>query len=332
MKKNIIYILLFVLLFITGFFIAYNKNENTNEIKRTRILLGTVVEIHIKNTEKNFANDAIEKAFDEIKRIDFTFSSINPESEVYKINHSNDSIIKVSNELFWLLGKSNDISKITNNAFDISLENLITLWGFERKENFHLPAPKEINYKLNNCGWTNVKFLDSNYIRLLKNVKLNFSAIAKGYAVDKAINVLKKYGIKSALVNAGGEIKVLGDDWIIGIQHPRMKNALVEKIKLNSKSVATSGDYEQFFEVNGKRYHHIINPQNGYPANGCQSVTIIANDDLTADALATAVFVMGPKEGMNLIEKIDGIEGLIIDSVGNKKYSSKFHQFKINNN
>lgn len=332
MKKNIVYILLFALLFITGFFIAYNKNENTNEIKRTQILLGTVVEIEVKNTEEKLANDAIEKAFEEIKRIDLTFSSINPESEVYKINYSNDSIIKVSNELFWLLARSNDISKITNNAFDISLENLITLWGFERKENFRLPDTKEINYALKNCGWTNVNLMDSNYIRLLNNVKLNFSAIAKGYAVDRAINVLKKYGIKSALVNAGGEIKVLGNDWIIGIQHPRMKNALVEKIKLNSKAVATSGDYEQFFEVNGKRYHHLINPQNGYPPNACQSVTIIANDDLTADAIATAVFVMGPEQGMNLIEKMDEIEGLIIDSSGNKKYSSKFHQFKTNYN
>ncbi|GAB6281557.1 MAG: FAD:protein FMN transferase [Ignavibacterium sp.] len=332
MKKNIIYIFLFVVLFIIGFFIAYNKNENTNEIKRTQILLGTVVEIQVKNTEENLANVAIEKAFKEIKRIDLTFSSINPESEVYKINYSKDSIIQVSKELFWLVEKSNNISKLTNNAFDVSLENLITLWGFERKENFRLPDTKEINGALKNCGWVNVNLMDSNSIKLLNNVKLNFSAIAKGYAVDQAINVLVKYGIKSALVNAGGEIKVLGNDWIIGIQHPRMKNALIEKVKLNSKAVATSGDYEQFFEVNGKRYHHIINPQNGYPANGCQSVTIIANNDLIADAFATAVFVMGPKEGMILIEKMDGIEGLIIDSAGNKKYSSNFHKFKINYN
>ena len=129
---------------------------------------------------------------------------------------------------------------------------------------------------------------------------LNFGAIAKGYAVDKAIDVLKTLGIKEALVNAGGEISVIGNDWIVGIQHPREINSIIKKIKLDGFTVATSGDYEQYFEVDGNRYHHILDPKTGYPSKGLRSVTIINKLNAIADALATAVFVMGKENGIKI--------------------------------
>ena len=168
-------------------------------------------------------------------------------------------------------------------------------------------------------------------IRLIKQKKvgLNFGAIAKGYAVDRAIDVLKTLGIKEALVNAGGEISVIGNDWIVGIQHPREINSIIKKIKLDGFTVATSGDYEQYFEVDGNRYHHILDPKTGYPSKGLQSVTIINKSNAIADALATAVFVMGKENGIKLIESLDDTEAMIIDDEGKIFYSSGFEKFLV---
>ncbi len=155
-------------------------------------------------------------------------------------------------------------------------------------------------------------------------------AIAKGYAVDKAMEVLLKKGISDGLINAGGEIKVIGEQWIVGIQHPREINFLAAKIKLdNNTAVATSGDYEQFFEKDGRRYHHILNPKTGYPADELQSVSLIAQDVTIADGLATAVFVLGTTKGLRLIESLPETEAMIIDSSGFMSYSSGFKKFLV---
>ena len=173
-----------------------------------------------------------------------------------------------------------------------------------------------IDSALSLSGWKKIKLLDENKIIKKKKVGLNFGAIAKGYAVDRAIDVLKTLGIKEALVNAGGEISVIGNDWIVGIQHPREINSIIKKIKLDGFTVATSGDYEQYFEVDGNRYHHILDPKTGYPSTGLQSVTIINKSNAFADALATAVFVMGKENGIKLIESLDDTEAMIIDDRG----------------
>ena len=171
--------------------------------------------------------------------------------------------------------------------------------------------------------------LGDNKIIKKENVGLNFGAIAKGYAVDKAIDVLKKHEIKEALVNAGGEISVIGNDWIVGVQHPRENNSIIKKIKLAGFTVATSGDYEQYFTVAGNRYHHILDPKSGYPSKGLQSATIINKSNSIADALATSVFVMGKENGLKLIETLDGTEAMLIDSEGKIFYSSGFENFLI---
>ncbi|MCH9028670.1 MAG: FAD:protein FMN transferase [Bacteroidetes bacterium] len=169
--------------------------------------------------------------------------------------------------------------------------------------------------------------MEENSFKRSAGTELNFGAIAKGYAVDKAVNVLIKLGINSALVNAGGEIKTIGDDWVIGIQHPRNQNQIIEKVNPGGMSVATSGDYEKYFELDGKRYHHILNPKTGYPADSLISVTVLNKSCTIADALATAVFVLGQAKGMRLIENLPETEVMIIDNQMNKTYSSGFEKF-----
>ncbi|MFN3694764.1 MAG: FAD:protein FMN transferase, partial [Ignavibacterium sp.] len=257
------------------------------------------------------------------------FTTYNEESPVWKINNSADTLLKIDEEIYSLLELCDSVTRMSDGCFDVSLDNLTRAWGFYT-DNPHLPTKPAIDSALMKSGWKNVKLIGNSTIIRKKNVGLNFGAIAKGYAVDKAVNILRTSGIESALVNAGGEIKVIGNDWNIGIQHPRDERDIIAVVKLNNNSVATSGEYEQFFEVDGIRYHHILDPESGYPAKGLQSVTIINQSNTFADALATAVFVMGKDKGMMLIENLNDTEAMIIDSEGKIFYSSGFEKFLIN--
>lgn len=320
-----------IVLFLIGFFIARNSGDELKTIKRTQILLGTVVEIQIRNTDEQKANDAITKAFVEIKRIDDLFTTYNEDSPVWQINSSGDSIFIVDEEIFSLMVLCDSLWQISNSSFDIAIESLIQTWGFDTK-NPAVPDEDEIKSVLNQSGWENIQLLDEKKVHRKEKVGLNFGAIAKGYAVDKAIEVLMNSGITEAFVNAGGEIKTLGNDWVVGVQHPRDMKEIITKIKLNGISVATSGDYENYFEKDGVRYHHIIDPKTGYPSKGIQSVTVIHKNNAFADGLATAVFVMGKTKGLELVESLDNTEAMIIVDEGKIFYSSGFNRFLISDN
>jgi thiamine biosynthesis lipoprotein len=319
----------FIVLFLIGFFIARNSSNEQKIFKRTQIFLGTIVEIQVSDEDEQVAEKAISQAFAEVKRIDDLFTTYKEESPVWKINNNRDTLIKVDDEIYNLLVLCDSVTRLSEGCFDVSLDNLTKAWGFYT-DNPLLPTKAAIDSALNSSGWNNIQLKENQTIIRRKNVGLNFGAIAKGYAVDKAIDVLKKSGIKKALVNAGGEIKVIGNDWKVGIQHPRDERGIVAVVKLNDMTVATSGDYEQYFEQDGIRYHHIIDPKTGYPARGLQSVTVINESNTFADALATAVFVMGKEKGMRLIENLNNIEAMIIDEEGKIFYSSGFEKFLVN--
>jgi len=323
LKNAILYGVLVIVLFLIGFF---SSDEEVKTIKRTKILLGTVVEILVRDSEDQKAEDAITKAFAEVKRIDDLFTTYNEASSVWKINNSTDTIIFIDSEIYNLMVLCDSITKLSSGSFDVSLDNLTKAWGFYTDDP-QLPTKAEIDYALLNSGWQNIILLGDNKTIKKGKVEFNFGAVAKGYAVDKAINVLKKLGINEALINAGGEISVIGNGSIVGVQHPRETNSIIKKIKLDGFTVATSGDYEQYFAVDGNRYHHMLDPKTGYPSKGLQSVTIIHKSNILADALATAVFVMGKENGMKLIETLDDTEAMIIDDKGKIFYSSGFERF-----
>jgi thiamine biosynthesis lipoprotein len=219
--------------------------------------------------------------------------------------------------------------KKSDGCFDVALESLIQVWGFDSKSP-EVPNELEIKSALLESNWNKLKLINDGKVFRSTKTGLNFGAIAKGYAVDKAVDVLQKSGIQSALVNAGGEIKTIGNDWVVGVQHPREPNEIIRRIKLNGMSAATSGDYENYFEKDGARFHHILDPMTGYPARGIQSVTVLNINNAIADGLATAVFVMGKEKGLELIEKLRDTEAMIIDQQGKIYYSSGFEKFLIN--
>lgn len=311
---------------VVGYEVATHKGNKSGIIKKQQILLGTIVEIQVRNAEEEKTNAAMTEAFSEIKRIDSLFSTYIMNSRVWKINQTRDTLVTVLPEIYNLIQRCDSVNKVTAGNFDISVEALVKTWGFDT-DHPCLPVKSKIDSSLKFIGWKNITLIGDGQILKRNSVKLNFGAVIPGYAADRALEVLKKNGIHEALVNAGGEIRGIGSGWSIGIQNPRRALEIISKIDLSGMAVATSGDYEQYFEKDGKRYHHIFNPFTGYPANGCMSVTVIAKDGFWADALSTGVFVLGPDKGMKLIEELKDTEGMIIDSSGKVKISSGFNKY-----
>ena len=327
MKKLFIYFLVVTILFAIGYFVARIEYEEMYNVKRSRILLGTVVEIQIKDEDRSLGELVIEEAFNEFERVENLFSTFKNNSIIWYINENKDTLITVNNEIYSLMTLSDSLWKISNGAFDISLNNLIKVWGFESEEPA-VPKREEIEDALGRSGWKNISLINNYSFLRDAEVELNFGAIAKGYAVDKAIEVVKKFGITNVLINAGGEIKTIGSDWIIGIRDPRNSNQIIESVKLGKMSIATSGDYENYFEIQGIRYHHILNPFTGYPADSLISVSVLHPSSTIADALATAVFVLGPISGLELIENTLYTEVFIIDKNNQTFYSQGFKNYR----
>jgi len=295
-------------------------------ITRRAYLLGTLVEIAAPD------DGAITAAFQEIARVE-RLTAKEGEGELARLNReARGRPVKVSDELFALLEEARKYKELTAGKFDISLGKLVDLWGFGEgatKAPSHVPSAGEIARLLK--GREIVLDKAKRMVQLGPNAELDLGGIAKGYAVDRAIQVLKDYGVKAALVNAGGDIRIYGMrpgrffsrfPFRIAIQHPRDEAKILGIIKLKGdRAIATSGDYERYFIQDGIRYHHILDPATGRPARGSISVTITAPTALEADALATGVFVFGPKLGMELIERLPEVEGIIVDPEG-KIYKS----------
>lgn len=319
--KHILFLSIVAFLFSCG-----NKTDE-RIIKRTTATMGTTVEIQVRAFDTDSADVLISKAFGEVKRINDKYSTYLDSNTIWFINNVYDSL-RVDDETWMLLNKCDEYYNLTDGKFDPAVGNIVKRLGFEGGEK-HLPSIEEIKEELKHTGWKHIK-LDSNRILIRNNdVKINFSAIAKGYAVDNASKILINGGVKVFLVNAGGEIRAEGRDWAVGVQNPRKKNDYLYSIGLNGRSVATSGDYEQYFKNKGKRYSHIIDPVTGYPADKSISVTVISDECLQADALSTGIFVLGPEKGIKLLEKLSNTEGLIIDSTGQEYKSSGFEKYII---
>lgn len=317
MVKKIFYIIL-ILIFISC--------SDSKTIKRTTIAMGSTVEIQVRGVNEVTANKAINAGFAEVRRLDTLFSTYMIGNPMWKLNNTDADEIVVDNETFYVLKKCDEFWKLTNGAFDVAVGNLIDIIGFEKGKP-DLPPQTKIKEALKKVGWKHIQLKEPNILIKPAHVKLSFNACIPGYAADKIANLLSNYGIKEYLINVGGEIFARGKNWSIGIQHPRKQFELLATLKIDGKGVSTSGDYEQFFKKGKKTYSHIFNPITGNPVDACQSVTVIANDAITADALSTGIFVMGPKKGIELAEKLKDVEVMIVDSTGTIHQSKGFGKY-----
>ncbi len=301
--------------------------------KKAAYIMGSILEISVYSGEdKKAADNAIDLAFSEVGRLDMLMSNYKSNSELNRINNAVNKREpeRCDDELLRVIELSAKFSRLTNGAFDITVSPLVALWGFNRGNDGdikgYVPSKRELARVLPSISYLNIVITDakdSNDRRRLIHFKNNFTrmdlgAIGKGYAVDRAAEVLKKAGIDSALVNFAGNIFAFGTPegrgtWKIGLKDPVVAGNILGSFKIgDGMAVATSGNYERFFVMDGKKYTHIIDPRTGYPVRGTLSVTIIADTATTADALSTGVFVLGAEDGMKLIKSMDNVEGAII--------------------
>lgn len=310
-------------------------NKKPSEIKYTRPLMGTIVEITLIGKNEALLSAAAEAAFAEIKRLEGLMSHYREDSDVTKINNAaGKEPVAISNETMEVIEASLKASQITHGAFDISMGVLGKVWHFTKDDKGELTSPSKEDVKklLPLIDYRQIIIdKESNKVKLAKKgMKINLGGVAKGYIVGKAVEVLKKNGIKRGMVHAGGDMVVFNEPdsppWLIGIQDPRNKDNIIGTLKVSNTTVATSGDYERFFIKDGKRYHHIMDPSTGFPANKSMAVTIVTKDPTFADTLSTGIFVMGPVDGMKLIEGLPDVEGMIIGADGKLTMSSGFKE------
>lgn len=285
--------------------------EESPFLKKSKMIMGTEVEISVIPADEQ----AIEDAFAVIGKIEALMSTYKDDSEVSILNRQGEK--EVSPETLEVIKEALKFSQITGGAFDITVEPLINLWK-KAAEDEIIPTMQDINEVLPLVNYRNI-IVEGNLIRFAKEgMQIDLGGVAKGYAVDKAIEVLKKRGIRRALVNAGGDLYALGEgpkkgEWLIGVQHPEEEDQVYAQIMVKDKAVTTSGSYRRYSIIQGERFSHIINPETGWTVQDVPiSVTIVAADTTTADALATGIFVLGPNKGMELINSLPEVEGMII--------------------
>jgi len=283
--------------------------------------MGTVIEITLVSEDEEAAQKASLQAFQEIRRIEQLMSPWIETSDVSRLSRSSGKEwAKVSPETFEVIQRVQKISELSDGAFDITIAPLLPLWRKARETGVPPPS-EEVKKVLDLVNFRNLLIRPDGKVFLKKKgMAIDLGGIAKGYAVDRAFGILASLGYKNLIINAGGDLRTKGfknnQPWSIGIQHPRSAEKVMATVSVSDSAIATSGDYEKYFLHQGKRYHHILNPKTGFPADGCQSVTILSKEGMMADALATAVFVLGTEKGYTLCQRLEGVECLIVDREG----------------
>jgi len=280
--------------------------------------MGTVFEILVVETAGARAEAAIDEAFDEVARLEVLMSEWRPDSEISRVNAAaGRAAVPVSPEIMEILAEARRVSEASAGAFDASWATLRGLWSF-RADHGPPPSPAEARARAKSIDYRRI-LVDaaSHSVKLERaGMAIGLGGIAKGYALDRAATILKNRGLTSFILYAGGQVLVAGRrgdrPWRVGIQHPRSPDVYFAYFSPGEGAVSTSGDYEHFYVHEGVRYHHIIDPRTGYPATRTVAVTVIAPKGVSADAWATALFVLGPEAGMAVARRA-GIEALFID-------------------
>jgi len=316
MKKMLISLIVMI--------VAVSCNAGREKIYRdSRIAMDTIVTISVVTGDRTQAKTAIDRAFAEIERISALIDFFSDNSELSLINrNAGKRPVRVSPETLELVTHAMDIARETGGAFDPTVGAVSVLWDFTNRIK---PDRKELKERLKLVSYRNV-VVDSNRETVFlkkEGMMMDLGGIAKGYAADRAVDILKEDGIKAALVAVAGDIRGYGlrpdgRPWMVGLQDPRPASAtqnILAAFPLHDMAVSTSGDYQRYFESEGRRYHHLLVPSTGMPSTECQSVSVITERATLTDALSTAVFIMGPEKGLAFLKK-KGYEGVIVDYYG----------------
>jgi thiamine biosynthesis lipoprotein len=295
-------------------------------LARDEVVMGTAIRVELWCEDAARGHAAIDDVMAEMHRIDRTMSPHKPDSELSCINRdAARKPVPLSSEMFVLLVQAQRFSQLSHGAFDITYASAGCLYDYREGV---VPSAQALEQGRAAIGWKNLE-LDAR-TRSVKfarpGMRIDLGGFAKGHAVDNAAAILMRHGIHHAHVAAGGDSRVIGDKrgrpWTIGVRDPRRADGLVALLPLQDTAISTSGDYERFFERNGVRHHHIVDPATGTSPASVRSVTVLAADGLTCEALSKTVFVLGVQRGMDLIESLEGVDAIVVDAAGELHYSS----------
>lgn len=322
--KKIIAVFCSTALLLSGCSLVPSKEDLTY----TDTLFDTVIKIEVLDPVDKDVMDGCRSL---CKKYDTLFSKTNENSDIYKINNAGGATVEVSKDTITLIKKGIYYSEFSGGIFDITIGSLTNLWDF-KSETPSVPAPEAIAGAISHVNYRNI-IIEGNTVRLADpNAAIDVGAIAKGYIADRIKDYLKDNGVKHAVINLGGNVLVLGtkndgSKYNIGIQKPFDETGQpITSVKIADQSVVTTGTYQRYFKTeDGKIYHHVLDPRTGYPCeNTLQSVTIITDSSLTADAMSTVCFLMGYEKSMHLMDQLDNVDALFITDDGEIHYSDNF--------
>jgi thiamine biosynthesis lipoprotein len=290
-------------------------------------IMGTRCSVELWSDDAARGRAAIASVFADMHRIDRLMSTWKEDTEISLVNREGSKHpVKVSEELFRLLQESVRYSELTRGAFDITYASVGYLYDF--KKGVH-PDRKAIDAALPGVDWRQMVLDEKTFTVFFKRpgMRIDLGGIAKGHSVDKGIEILRKLGITRAMVNAGGDTRIIGDrfgkPWVVGLRHPDQPGASYLTMPIVDSAISTSGDYERYFDVDGKRYHHIIDPKTGDSARKIRAVTVIAPTATRSDALTKSVFIMGAAEGIRFINTLPDVDAVVVPLDGKVVYSER---------
>lgn len=301
-----------------GYYFGYVPylQAGSTSTQKTTLLMDTVVDIRVDGRNPEVL---IENVFDTVEDLEGMLSRFIADSEISEINRRAGQWVKVSPLTLEVIELGLELGALTGGAFDITIGAVLDLWGFGSGE-YYVPTEEELQSVLATVDYRNVEVdKGKSQVRIPRGTVLDLGGIAKGHIVDQGIQILRNAKVERAFINAGGDISAIGrrqdnQAWRVGVQDPENPSEIRFILPLDDQSVVTSGDYQRFFTYEDVRYHHIIDPRTGYPARGVTSVTIVGDNSATCDALSTAVFVLGWKEGRELVERVPDVEAIIVSS------------------
>ncbi len=306
-----------------------SETDSPHVVKRSQWLMGTVVVVTALADHEATAQLAVQQGLQEIQRLEKLLSTWIPTSDLSRVNAAaGGAAVSVSPETLEVIRQALQMARVTEGGFNIAIGPAVALWNVS--EEGRIPSQAELDAVRPRLDLTQVQLNNQAHtLRLgLAGMQVDVGGIGKGFAADLAARVMQQAGATAGVIAISGDIKTFGrlsedQRFVFGIQHPRADDGiLLGRIELENEAVSTAGDYQRYFEQDGVRYHHILDPRNLQPARGCQSVTVIAQTGVLADGLDTGIFVMGPEKGMSLIESLPGVEGVIVDQAGIMTVSS----------
>ena len=301
-------------------------------VTRAQMQMGTLVKITVVARSEAVAQAAATAGFTEIRRLEELLSTWIPTSELSRVNASAGVMpVHVSPETLTVVQRAVQVADMTDGGFNIAIGPAVDAWRVT--EGQRIPTESELDAlrPLVDLQAVHVDVREQTIYLGKAGMRIDVGGIGKGYAADQAVDALRRAGAKAGVVALSGDIKTFGrlpggKMFPVGIQHPRRDGSVLAWIDLQDEAISTAGDYERFFEREGVRYHHILDPRTLQPARSCQSVTVIAREGVWADGLDTGIFVMGPERGMELVERLPDVEAIIVDKDGRLLVSSGLKQ------